>query len=181
MLIPGGCTSVVQPLDVSLNKPFKAYVRAEWLTFMEKAVLEAEEAEAELSDDPLASSDEEGEENADVLQLLSRTPRTAVVVKPASRQTLTDWIVSAWKKMEQRPALVSKSFEVTGITKSKDDTSVRNPELQDEIAAGFDVNIESDLEEESEDEGNEEEEDENEEEEDGDEETADSDTSEDYE
>ena len=29
-VIPGGLTSVVQPLDVCLNKPFKDYVRADW-------------------------------------------------------------------------------------------------------------------------------------------------------
>lgn len=27
IVIPGGCTSKVQPLDVSMNKPFKAYLR----------------------------------------------------------------------------------------------------------------------------------------------------------
>ncbi len=26
VVIPGGCTSKVQPLDVSLNKPFKSHV-----------------------------------------------------------------------------------------------------------------------------------------------------------
>ena len=29
--IPGGCTSFVHPLDVSLNKLFKGHVCAEWL------------------------------------------------------------------------------------------------------------------------------------------------------
>ena len=107
---------------------------------MEKAVVEAEEAEAELSDDPFDSSDEEDEENADVLHVLSRKPKAAVVVKPASRQTLINWIASAWRKLEERPALVSKSFEVTGITVNEDDASVRNEEVQNEIAAGFDIN-----------------------------------------
>ena len=51
---------------------------------MEKAVVEAEEAEAELSDEPFGNSDGD-EENADVLQVLSRKPQAAVVVKPASR------------------------------------------------------------------------------------------------
>ena len=98
---------------------------------MEKAVVAAEEAEAELSDDPFDSSNDE--ENADVLQVLSHKPTAAVVVKPASRQTLVNWVASAWKKLEERPALVSKSSEVTGITVDKDSASIRNEELQSEI------------------------------------------------
>ena len=30
VVIPGGCTSKVQPLDVSLNKPFKSYICSYW-------------------------------------------------------------------------------------------------------------------------------------------------------
>ena len=100
-------------MDVSLNKPFKPYVRAEWLSFIEKAVVEAE---AELSDDPFDSSDEENEQNDDVLQVLLRLPNTAIVNKPASRQTLLNWIAYAWKNLIARPALVCKSFEVISIT-----------------------------------------------------------------
>ena len=96
------------------------------------------EAEAELSDDPFDSSDEEDEQNDDVLRVLSRQSNTAVVIKPASRQTLLNWIASAWKKLNVRPALVCKSFEVTGITVSKDKESVRSEVFQREIAAGFD-------------------------------------------
>ena len=102
-------------------------------------MVEAEEAEAELSDDPFSSSDED-EENEDVLRVLSRKPQAAVVVKPASRQTLVNWVAPAWKKLDERPALVSKSFEVTGITVNKDDESVRNEEVQKEIATAFDAN-----------------------------------------
>ena len=101
-------------------------------------MVEAEEAEAELSDDPFSSSDED--ENEDVLHVLSCKPQAAVVVKPASRQTLVNWVASAWKKLDERPALVSKSFEVTGITVNKDDESVCNEEVQKEIATAFDAN-----------------------------------------
>ena len=112
-------------------------------------MVEAEEAEAELSDDPFDSSDKD-EENADVLRVLSHKPKETVI-KPASRQTLVNWVVSAWKKLEERPALVSKSFEVTGITVNKDNESVRNEEVQGEIATGFDANsADNDSEEESE-------------------------------
>lgn len=34
LVIPGGCTPIVQPLDVSINKPVKQYLRASWEDFM---------------------------------------------------------------------------------------------------------------------------------------------------
>ena len=33
-VIPGGLTSLVQPLDVCLNKPFKDHLREKWMTWM---------------------------------------------------------------------------------------------------------------------------------------------------
>ena len=112
-------------------------------------MVEAEEAEAELSDDLFSNSDED--ENTDVLHILLRKPQAAVVVKPVSRQTLVNWIASAWKKLDERPPLVPKSFEVTGITVNNDNGSVRNEEVQEEIATGFDANATgNDSEEESE-------------------------------
>ena len=34
VVVPGGCTSKVQPLDVCLNKPFKSYVRHYWSEYV---------------------------------------------------------------------------------------------------------------------------------------------------
>ena len=36
-IIPGGCTSKVQPLDVCLNEPFKGLFRNKWMNFMQHA------------------------------------------------------------------------------------------------------------------------------------------------
>ena len=39
-VIPGGLTSLVQPLDVSLNKPFKDNVRKRWMQWMADGIHE---------------------------------------------------------------------------------------------------------------------------------------------
>ena len=35
-VIPGGCTCILQPLDVSLNKPFKGHMHKQWTSWMVK-------------------------------------------------------------------------------------------------------------------------------------------------
>ena len=34
IVIPGGCTSILQPLDVSINKPIKGHLRSSWVQYM---------------------------------------------------------------------------------------------------------------------------------------------------
>ena len=34
--IPKGCTSLVQPLDVSVNRPFKVAIRKQWMKWMDE-------------------------------------------------------------------------------------------------------------------------------------------------
>ncbi len=43
IIIPGGCTSKVQPLDVCLNKPFKDVFRTQWMQYMESTGLRSKE------------------------------------------------------------------------------------------------------------------------------------------
>lgn len=38
VVIPGGCTSKIQPLDVCLNKPFKSILRRKWVEFIDSQV-----------------------------------------------------------------------------------------------------------------------------------------------
>ena len=43
-VIPGGCTSVLQPLDVSVNKPFKGWLRAMWADYIREDCIRVEAA-----------------------------------------------------------------------------------------------------------------------------------------
>jgi len=36
IIIPGGCTSIVQPMDRCINQPFKEYMRTSWQEWMRK-------------------------------------------------------------------------------------------------------------------------------------------------
>ena len=44
-VIPGGCTSKIQLLDVCLNKPFKCYCRRQWMEYVQKQVATREPGE----------------------------------------------------------------------------------------------------------------------------------------
>ena len=35
-MIPGGCTSKIQPLDVCQNKTFKTHCRSQWVEYMQQ-------------------------------------------------------------------------------------------------------------------------------------------------
>ena len=86
-VIPGGCTSVLQPLDVSVNNPFKRWLRTSWSTYIHG---ESERVRPEQEASVQAK------------------------IRPTIQQ-IVDWIGSALEKLRGKPNLIRKSFVVTGI------------------------------------------------------------------
>ena len=85
-VIPGGCTSKLQPLDVYVNKPLKQILKDCWANFIHTSVQHAAD----------------------------KTEK----IKTASKQQVLHWVVTAWQKMNDRRELITKSFQLTGITSS---------------------------------------------------------------
>ena len=103
---PGGCTSIVQPLDVCLNKPFKSLLRHSWQNYM------------------LSETEKLDKEN----------PKGKI--PPPSRQLIVDWVEDAWANIKRRKDSIAKSFLVTGISHTFgtwEEELIRNDDLRREI------------------------------------------------
>ena len=55
--------------------------------------------------------------NDDVRQILRRKSKPTIV-KPASKQTVVNWVASAWEKITGHPDIITKSFVVVPKDKS---------------------------------------------------------------
>uniref|UniRef100_A0A1X7VJV3 DDE-1 domain-containing protein n=1 Tax=Amphimedon queenslandica TaxID=400682 RepID=A0A1X7VJV3_AMPQE len=83
----GRCTSKIQPLDVSLNKPFKAFVREKWNEYVDSLV----NASANL------------------------TPQDKL--KTADKSKLVSWINDGLVYLQEHKTIVKMSFLICGITR----------------------------------------------------------------
>ena len=80
---------MLQPLDVSINKLFKGWLRAEWATYIA--------AEARRVDAARTAGD------------------TLAKIKAPSKQAVVDWVVVAVDKLKAQQALIRKSFVVRAL------------------------------------------------------------------
>ena len=100
-MVPPGCTSKCQPLDVCINKPFKGVLRNCWKDYVADIV-------ANLSEE---------ERNSEKFKLPS-----------PSRQAIVNWVAEGFSYLQSHPEMIEKSFSVRGIT-THDPHKVRNDEF----------------------------------------------------
>ena len=97
-LVPPGCTSKVQVLDVSLNRPFKAVLTESWEDYVLGIVNDMDGVSVH---DP------------------------NFVLPAPSRQHIVDWVQRGYEYLVGKPDLVRKAFKACGVT-STDPNEVRN-------------------------------------------------------
>ena len=103
LAIPAGCTSKCQPMDVCLNKPFKAILRKCWVNYISSVV----ETFPDASQDP------------------------SFKIPTPTRQQMVDWVKEAFDYLTRNQEMVKHSFEVCGITVS-DTEKVRNADFYEQ-------------------------------------------------
>ena len=97
LTIPADCTSKCQPMDVSLNKPFKAILRKFWIKYV-----------------------------ADVVEtFLERKTDSSLKLPVPTRQHMLNWVKERFDYLLERQEMVNSSFEVSGMS-SSDSQKVRN-------------------------------------------------------
>ena len=96
LIIPPGCMSKCQLMDVCINKPFKAILHKCWVNYISKMIK----------------------------QMPATTPNDFKLPLP-SRQDMVDWVKEAYKLILSDKDMVMCSFDVCGITTS-DPAKVRS-------------------------------------------------------
>jgi len=94
--VPGGCTPLVQPLDVSINHPFKTRLRQKWQDWM------LQRLENIYDDDDGYSTEKEG--------------KNEYKVKPPTKEDIVNWVEECW--YETSAQTVINAFLCTGISNS---------------------------------------------------------------
>ena len=89
LMVPPGCTSKCQPMDVCINKTVKAILRQCWVNYISKIIE----------------------------QIQATTPDDFKLPLP-SRQDIVDWVVEAYKLITSDEDIVMRSFDVCRITTS---------------------------------------------------------------
>ena len=100
LAIPAVCTSKCQPMNVCLNKPFKAILRKSWVNYISGVV----ETFPDANQNP------------------------SFKIPTPTRQQMVDWVKEAFEYLTRNQEMVKHSFEVCGITIS-DTENVRNADF----------------------------------------------------
>ena len=101
IMVPPGCTSKCQPLDVCINKPFKGVLRNCWQDYVADIV-------TNLSGE---------EQNSEKFKLPS-----------LSRQAIVNWVAEGFSYLQSHTKMTEKSFSVCGI-RTHNPQKLRNDEI----------------------------------------------------
>ena len=101
IMVPPGCTSKCQPLDVCINKPFKGVLRNCWEDYV-----------------------------ADIVTNLSEEEKNSEKFKLPlpSRQAIVNWVAEGFSYLQSYPEMIERSSSVCGIT-THNPQKVRNDEF----------------------------------------------------
>ena len=103
LMIPPGCTFKCQPMDVCINKPFKAILRKYWVTYI-----------------------------SEIIEQMPATTPDDFKLPPPSRQDMEDWVEEAYRLISSDKDMVKRSFDVCGITTS-DPAKARSGSFYDKM------------------------------------------------